>query len=127
MNFFFSKIVNSSFDETIEKVTSALKEEGFGILKEIKAKETIKKKLNVDFRPYKILAAYNPPFARKALLAKDKISTILPCNVIIQETENGVEVAVVDPAASMQAVSSLELEEITKVISNKLSSIIERI
>lgn len=127
MKYFFSKIVNSSFEDTIEIVTNALKEEGFGILTEIDVKETLKKKLDIDFRPYKILGACNPPFAHKALVAEDKIGTMLPCNVIVQQTDKGVEVASVDPIASMQAVSNPDLEEIAKVISNKLQSVIENI
>lgn len=127
MNYFFSKIVDSNFEETIERVTNALKAEGFGILTEIDVKDTIKKKLDVDFRPYKILGACNPTFAHKALIAEDKIGTMLPCNVIIQQTEKGVEVAAVNPIASMQAVSNTDLEEIAKIISTKLHSIIENI
>src|SRR5512141_3009713 len=105
MGYYFSKIVSGSFDEAVAKVTVELKEEGFGILTEIDVQETLKKKLNVDFRRYKILGAGNPPSAYKALTAENKIGTMLPCNVIVQETPGGqVEVTAIDPLASMQAV-----------------------
>lgn len=113
------------FDEAIQKVTEALKEEGFGILTEIDVKETLKKKLDEDFRPYKILGACNPPFAHKALLAEDKIGVMLPCNVIVQQVDDGVEVAVVDPLASMQAVDNKDLAGIATEIQAKLKSVIE--
>src|SRR4030042_5669693 len=121
VSYYFSKIVNVSFDEAVTKVTGELKKEGFGILTEIDVKETIKKKLNVDFSRYKILGACNPPFAYKALTAENKIGTMLPCNVIVQEISGGrVEVAAIDPVASMQAVENPALKEIASAISNKL-------
>lgn len=116
---------NSSFDEVIEKVTEALKKEGFGVLTEIDVQSTLKKKLDEDFRPYRILGACNPPFAHKALLAEDKIGAMLPCNVIVQQRDNEIEVAAVDPVASMQAVENDKLEGIAKEIRNKLTSVIE--
>lgn len=119
------KLKNISFDEAIIKVTNALKEEGFGILTEIDIKETLKKKLDKDFRPYIILGACNPPFAYKALLAEDKIGAMLPCNVIVQQSEDGVEVAAVDPVASMLAVENKALEEIASEIRDKLRSVID--
>lgn len=119
------KLKNISFDEAIERVTDALKEEGFGILTEIDVKETLKKKLDEDFRPYRILGACNPPFAHKALLAEDKIGAMLPCNVIVQQSDDGIEVAAVDPVASMQAVDNKDLAEIAKEIQSKLRSVIE--
>jgi len=116
---------NSSFDEVIEKVTEALKKEGFGVLTEIDVQSTLKKKLDEDFRPYRILGACNPPFAHKALLAEDKIGAMLPCNVIVQQRDKEIEVAAVDPVASMQAVENDKLEGIAKEIRNKLTSVIE--
>lgn len=116
---------NSSFDEVIEKVTEALKKEGFGVLTEIDVQSTLKKKLDEDFRPYRILGACNPPFAHKALLAEDKIGAMLPCNVIVQQRDNEIEVAAVDPVASMQAVENDKLEGIAKEIRSKLRSVIE--
>lgn len=116
---------NSSFDEVIEKVTEALKKEGFGVLTEIDVQSTLKEKLDEDFRPYRILGACNPPFAHKALLAEDKIGAMLPCNVIVQQIDNEIEVAAVDPVASMQAVENDKLEGIAKEIRNKLRSVIE--
>lgn len=126
MKYYHEKTLkNISFDEAIIKVTDALKEEGFGILTEIDIMETLKKKLDKDFRPYKILGACNPPFAYKALLAEDKIGAMLPCNVIVQQLEDGVEVAAVDPVASMLAVENKALEEIAIEIRDKLRSVID--
>jgi len=128
VSYYFSKIVNVSFDEAVTKVTGELKKEGFGILTEIDVKETLKKKLNVDFSRYKILGACNPPFAYKALTAENKIGTMLPCNVIVQEISGGrVEVAAIDPVASMQAVENPALKEIASEISNKLKTVIDKI
>ena len=121
MKYYHEKTLkDASFEEAIQKVTDALKEEGFGILTEIDVKETLKKKLDKDFRPYKILGACNPPFAHIALLAEDKIGAMLLCNVIVQQVNNGVEVAAVDPVASMQAVENEGLSEIAKEIQARL-------
>ena len=126
MRYYFSKKLNITFDETLVKIINDLKKEGFGILTEIDVKEALKKKLNVDFRNYKILGACNPPFAFKALQAEDKIGTMLPCNVIVQETSEGqIEVAAVDPVASMQAVENPALNAIATEIQNKLKKVIE--
>jgi len=126
MKYYFSKTLNESFDNAIQKVTDALKAEGFGILTEIDIKATLKKKLDVDFYNYKILGACNPPFAYKALLAEDKIGTMLPCNVIVQEKVPGhIEVSAVDPAASMQAIENKDLQDITTEIRTKLQKVIE--
>lgn len=126
MKYYYKKILRDiSFNEAIDSVTNALKEEGFGILTEIDVKETLKKKLGEDFRPYKILGACNPPFAHKALLAEDKIGAMLPCNVIVQQTEKGIEIAAVDPVASMQAVENKDLQEIATEIQARLRSVID--
>jgi len=128
MSYYFSKTVAGSFNDIVERVTAELKKEGFGILTEIDVKETLKKKLNVDFRRYKILGACNPPFAYKALIAEDKIGTMLPCNVIVQELSEGtVEVAAIDPAASMQAVDNPALKVIASEVREKLKAVMERI
>jgi uncharacterized protein (DUF302 family) len=125
MSYYFSKKSALGFKEAIEKVTEALKQEGFGILTEIDVKETLKKKLDVDFRPYKILGACNPPFAYKALQAEDKVGIMLPCNVIVQEKENGVEIAAVDPVASMLAIDNPKLSEIADEIRLMLHRVID--
>jgi uncharacterized protein (DUF302 family) len=128
MSYYFSKIMSSSFDEAIEKTKEELKKEGFGVLTEIDVKETLKKKLNVDFSKYKILGACNPNYAYKALQAENKIGTMLPCNVIIQQVSpSQVEVAAIDPVASMQAVENPELEEIASKVREKLQSVISRL
>ena len=126
MSYYFSKIINGSFQEAIEKVTNELKKEGFGILTEIDVKETLEKKLDVDFRPYKILGACNPPYAYQALQTEDKVGTMLPCNVIVQQIAEGqVEIATVDPLASMQAIENAKLGVIAEEIRNKLKTVIE--
>ena len=128
MNYYFNKTVKGTFEEIIDRVTQELKEEGFGILTEIDVTATLKKKLDVDFKKYTILGACNPPYAHKALLAEDKIGTMLPCNVIVQEIEDGViEVAAVSPMASMQAVENEKLNEIANEITSKLDNVIEKL
>lgn len=126
MSYYFSKTINGSFDEVIQKVTEALQKEGFGILTEIDVKATLKKKLDVDFRNYRILGACNPPFAYKALQAEDKVGTMLPCNVIVQEKDAGqIEVAAIDPVASMQAIQNENLAEVAQTIREKLQHIVD--
>lgn len=129
MSYYFNKILkNTSFDEAIEKVTIELKKEGFGVLTEIDVKETLKNKIDVDFRKYKILGACNPHFAYKALSAEDKIGVFLPCNVIVQEHENGeVEVAAVDPIASMISVNNPALGSFAQEVQQKLKRVIENL
>ena len=128
MEYYFSKTIAGSFDNAIQKITEALQAEGFGILTEIDIKATLKKKLDVDFYNYKILGACNPPFAYKALLAEDKIGTMLPCNVIVQEKIAGqVEVSAVDPVASMQAIENEKLSEIAIEIRARLQKVIEQL
>src|SRR5210317_1409830 len=115
MSYYFNKTVDMTFDEAINKVTEELKKEGFGVLTEIDVKAALKKKINVDFRKYRILGACNPTFAHKALNAEDKIGTMLPCNVIVQEKDDGkIEVAAINPIASMKAVQNPELETTAK-------------
>ncbi len=126
MKYYHSKTLKSKdFQKAIEQVTDALKAEGFGVLTQIDIKETLKKKLDVDFRPYVILGACNPPYAFKALSAEDKIGTMLPCNVIVQQVDDGIEVAAIDPVASMQAVENTSLQPIAKEIQTKLNKVID--
>ena len=128
MAYYFAKTLKGDFDQSIEKVTEELKKEGFGILTEIDVKETLKKKLNVDFPRYRILGACNPPFAYKALQAEERIGTMLPCNVVVRELEpRTVEVVAVDPVASMQAVENPRLREIAETIREKLRSVVNRL
>lgn len=128
MKYYHEKLLKDiSFEEAIQRVTDALKVEGFGVLTDIDIQATLKKKLDVDFRPYRILGACNPPFAHKALLAEDKIGIMLPCNVIVQQTEDGIEVAAVDPMVSMQAVENKDLAEIAGEVQSKLKSVIENL
>ena len=125
MSYYFSKKINETFERALEKVIASLKSEGFGILTEIDVKETLKKKLDVDFHKYKILGACNPSFAYKALKAEDKIGTMLPCNVVVQEISEGqVEVAAVDPVASMKVVDNPGLLEIATQVQEKLKKVV---
>jgi uncharacterized protein (DUF302 family) len=126
MSYYYSKAIRAEFDDAVSGIKQALKDEGFGILTEIDVKDTLKKKLDVEFRNYRILGACNPPFAYKALQAEDKIGTMLPCNVVVQETaDGGVELAAIDPVASMQAIGNPELREIAETIGQKLKKIIQ--
>lgn len=128
MSYYFNKIVEQNFEDAIEKVTEELQKEGFGILTEIDVKATLKKKLDVDFRKYKILGACNPGFAHKALLSENKIGTMLPCNVVVQENDEGkVEVSAVDPMASMQVVENSDLKNIATEIRAKLKNVINNL
>ncbi len=128
MKYYFSKTVTLSFEDAIEKVIAELKKEGFGVLTDIDVKQTLKKKLDVDFKKYRILGACNPPFAYKALQVEDKIGTMLPCNVIVQEIDEGhVEVAAIDPVASMQAVANPALKDVAEKVQGKLKKVIENI
>ena len=110
MNYFLNKTTNYQFNEAVDKITLALKEVGFGILTEIDMKSTLKNKLDVDRKPYKILGACNPPFANKALSIEEKIGILLPCNVVVMELEDGkVDVAIMDPAIAMSVVDNTKL------------------
>jgi len=127
MSYYFNKVINEkSFDEAISQVQIALKNEGFGVLTEIDIKETLKNKIGVDFKKYKILGACNPHLAYKALQSEDKIGLFLPCNVIVEEHENGeIEVSAVDPIASMSTVENETLGELAIEIQQKLIRVIE--
>lgn len=128
MSYYFSKKVDLPFEKAIERVTEILQEEGFGVLTEIDVKETLKKKLDVGFRKYRILGACNPPFAHQALLAEPQIGLMLPCNVVVQETDEGmVEVSAIDPIASMQAVKNEKLATVAEQVQQKLKSVIEKV
>lgn len=127
MSYYFAKILSEErFDDVVARVNDALQDEGFGILTEIDVRATMKKKLDKDVHDYRILGACNPPLAYQALQAEDKIGTMLPCNVIVQATEDGrVEVAAVDPAASMQADDNAELAAIAETVRDKVKRVID--
>jgi uncharacterized protein (DUF302 family) len=126
MSYYFAKTLNTTFDDAIARVTAALATEGFGVLSDIDVKATLKKKIDVDFRNYRILGACNPHFAYKALSAEDKIGTMLPCSVAVQEHAPGVvEVAAIDPIASMMAVKNDSLAPIATEVQAKLKRVIE--
>jgi len=126
MHYYFSKTVSGTFDAAVNRVVEALKQEGFGILTEIDVREKMREKLGLEFRNYRILGACNPPFAWQALQVEDKIGTMLPCNVIVQELAKGqIEVAAIDPAASMLAVDNPALREIGMQVRAKLKKVID--
>lgn len=128
MSYHNSKIVNYSFEDAITKVTEELKKEGFGVLTEIDVQETLKKKLDVDFRKYKILGACNPHFAYKALQMEETLGVLLPCNVVVQEKENGkVQVSIVNPMESMQAVKNDALGVVATEVTEKLKRVLEEL
>ena len=125
MSYYIDKKIKSSFEDAVEMVKEALKKEGFGVLSEINVHTTLKEKLNVDFRKYKILGACNPPFAYKALQYENKIGTMLPCNVVVQELgKDEIEVTAVDPVASMMAVDNPQLADIASEIKERLTRVI---
>lgn len=128
MSYQNSKTVNISYEDAINKVTEELKKEGFGILTEIDVKETLKKKLDVDFRKYKILGACNPPLAYKALSTEENIGVMLPCNVIVQESPDGsTRVSAINPMTSMQSVGNENLAAIASEVSDKLKKVIDNL
>lgn len=127
MSYYFSKVLHVPFDEAISKVTTNLQSAGFGILTEIDVRTTMKKKLNVEMSPYKILGACHPGSAYQALQIENKVGTMLPCNVIVQEHTDGVEVSAVDPIASMQAIANPALQEVAERVQVKLKSVIDRL
>ncbi|MFH1312359.1 MAG: DUF302 domain-containing protein [Candidatus Eisenbacteria bacterium] len=126
MGYYFTKVLQCSYEEAIPKVIDALKAEGFGVLTEIDVKATLKKKLDVDFRDYIILGACNPPFAHQALQAERNIGLLLPCNVVVQATEEGsAEVSAIDPVSAMQSVENDNLAQVAQEVRDRLRTVIE--
>jgi uncharacterized protein (DUF302 family) len=126
VTYHFSKRLRLPIESAVGRVTEALKQQGFGILTEIDVEQTLKKKLGVDFRPYRILGACNPPLAYQALQVEDKIGTMLPCNVIVQDVGDGmVEISAVDPVASMAAVDNPKLAVVAETVQAKLRDVID--
>jgi uncharacterized protein (DUF302 family) len=126
MSYYFAKTLNTGFDDAVRHTTEVLKQEGFGIITEIDVKETLKKKINVDFRNYRILGACNPALAHKALEIEDKVGTMLPCNVVVQDMGGGrIEVAAIDPVASMLAIENPRLKAAAEEVRGKLRKVIE--
>ena len=128
MQYYIAKTVTGGFPAIVERVIEALKAEGFGVLTEIDVKATMQKKLNIDFRDYRILGACNPPLAHQALTADDKIGTMLPCNVIVQDLGSGqIEVAAINPAVSMEYVANPTLKAIADSVTSKLKRVVAAI
>ncbi len=128
MEYYFNKVLKTEFNITVTRVTEALKSEGFGVITEIDMKAKLKEKLGVDFKNYKILGACNPQYAYKALQMEEKIGTMLPCNVVIIDKEDGTtEVAAVHPMASMMAIQNENLESLAREVTEKLKKVIDLI
>ena len=128
MQYYLSKTVDKTFDQAIDAVTKALSDEGFGILTDIDVKETLKKKLDLDFRKYRILGACNPRYAYKALEAEDKIGVMLPCSVIVQETSDGkVEIAAMDPVPVMEVIENRALATVAHDVRDRLVAALENV
>lgn len=127
MSYYFTKTVPGSFEEVITLTTEALKTEGFGVISEIRMHDKLKEKLGVDYKKYVILGACNPPLAYKALQAEEKIGTMLPCNVLVIEQENGTEVAAVNPVASMSSVNNESLAATAGEVTGRLKRVIENL
>ncbi len=128
MAYYFRKTLEGHFDDAIRRTTQALQDEGFGIITDIDIKDTLHRKLAVDFRNYRILGACNPKLAYEALRIEDKVGTMLPCNVVVQEVgENSIEVAAIDPVASMSAIDNPRLKEAAEAVRAKLRSVIEKL
>lgn len=128
MNYYFTTLIKGRFETIEAKVIELLKDEGFGVLTGINMQQTLKNKLNVDFKKYKILGACNPHFAYNALQVENKIGVMLPCNIIVQQAAlNTIEVSAVNPLVSMQAVKNEQLNEVAKVVSEKLENVIKNI
>jgi uncharacterized protein (DUF302 family) len=125
MAYYFSKTLPVSFEEAVRRTTEALKQEGFGIITEIDVKETFRKKLGIDFRNYRILGACNPALAHEALNLEDKVGTMLPCNVVVQDVPGGTtEIAAIDPVASMSAIDNPTLKQAAERVRERLQKVI---
>lgn len=128
MSYYIGTTLSPGFDEAVRRTTAALKEEGFGVLTEIDVADTLKKKIGVDFRRYRILGACNPKLAHEALQIEGNIGTMLPCNVVIQEAADGkIEVAAIDPVASMMAVENPRLKQAAEQVRDKLQRVVSRL
>jgi uncharacterized protein (DUF302 family) len=125
MSYYLGKTLPIAFDEAVARTMEALKKEGFGVLTEIDVKETLKKKIGVDFPNYRILGACNPALAYEALKLENKAGTMLPCNVVVRDAGNGqTEVAAIDPVASMQAIDNPELKRLAAQVRAKLEKVV---
>ncbi len=125
MGYYFAKTLEMGVADAVRRATEALSEEGFGILTEVDVRQTLKKKLNVEFRDYRILGACNPTLAHEALEIEDKVGTMLPCNVVVQDLGGGrTEVAAIDPVASMQAIDNPRLKAAAERVRTKLKKVV---
>ncbi|HET7708612.1 MAG TPA: DUF302 domain-containing protein [Sphingomicrobium sp.] len=127
MSYYFSTRIECTFDEAVDRTRQALLSEGFGVISEIDISKTLREKIGVEFRQYRILGACNPTLAYEALQIEDKVGTMLPCNVVVQSVQEGVEVAAIDPVASMRAIANPELTEKAAAVAAMLKRVIEKV
>jgi uncharacterized protein (DUF302 family) len=127
MSYYIKKMTDLGFDEALAKVTEELQNEGFGVITEINVREILKKKLDLDFRPYVILGACNPHYAHKAIELDDKIGALLPCNFVVQETAGGTEVFAMNPRETMDKLLGDEIKEISRAITQKVQNVLDRL
>ncbi|MCF6335818.1 MAG: DUF302 domain-containing protein [Spirochaetales bacterium] len=126
MNYYYSRKIEGTIDQLVEKIAEGLKKEGFGILSDINIKDLFKEKIDVEFRPYRILGACNPVFSNKAITAEERVGLMLPCNFVVQEMGDGlIDVSVVDPVASMTAIDNDALKDIAAQIRDKLIFVVD--
>jgi uncharacterized protein (DUF302 family) len=127
MSYYIGKMTDLGFDDALAKVTEELQKEGFGVITEINVREILKKKLDLDFRPYVILGACNPHYAHKAIELDDKIGALLPCNFVVQETAGGTEVFAMNPRETMDKLLGDEIKEISRAITQKVQNVLDRL
>ena len=127
MNYYMSKMIHYSFEDAIERIKDLLKDQGFGVLSEIDVKETLKNKIDVDFKKYTILGACNPHFAYKALSTEDKLGVLLPCNIVVIEQGSGIEICAIDPFSMMGQLGNEQLIEIAKEVNRRFEIIFEKL
>lgn len=126
MNYYYSRKIEGTIDQLVEKITEGLKEEGFGILSDINIKDLFKQKIDVEFRPYRILGACNPVFSNKAITAEERVGLMLPCNFVVQEMGDGlIDVSVVDPVVSMSVIDNNALKDIASKVRDKLIFVVD--
>lgn len=127
MAYYIAKKISLDFQDAVDKVVEALNRQGFGVITQIDVRETLKKKLDVDFRPYLILGACHPEYAHKALTVDDKVGALLPCNFVVQEVEGGTEVVAMNPRETMSRLMGGEMEEISQAVSEKVNRVLEEL
>jgi len=127
MKYYINKIVNTDLETATQNITEELQKEGFGIVTQFDVNKALKEKLDVDFRQYRILGACNPQYALKAITTEDKIGVILPCNVMLQEKDEGIEIAIVNPSVMVNSIDNLAMKSLAKTIFSRLEIALKRL